>query len=85
MKIVLSTIQSRRLQWAGHACHSQKSEPTIVHGNGGESKGEKTSWTVEMDRRGKERLGISKYGGSDWKERAADRENWRIGCLMEWS
>jgi len=24
-------------------------------------------------------------GGLDWKARAADREGWRIGCVMGWS
>jgi len=80
----LNIMQSRRLQWAGHAWRSQNPLLHVV---------------LTENPKGKRPLGLPRLrwedlvkrdveslnGGPDWKTKAADRETWWIGCLTGWS
>ncbi|CAI6370121.1 unnamed protein product [Macrosiphum euphorbiae] len=81
---ILNIIQSRRLQWAGHAWRSLNPLLHVVlkeNPKGKRSLGRPRLRWEDLIKKDVESLN----GGPDWKTKAADRESWRIGCLTGWS
>jgi len=81
---ILNIIQSRRLQWAGHAWRSQNPLLHVVLTENPKGKrpfGRPRLRWEDVIKKDVEALN----GGPDWKAKAADRESWRSGCLTGWS
>lgn len=80
---ILDTIRKRRLQWAGLAQRNQHKlikavmdkNPCGINQWGGLKQNAQLI---------KKRMMESLSGGSNWKEKAANRKCWRTGCNMGW-
>jgi hypothetical protein len=81
---ILETIKNKRLAWAGHAWRSQNPLIRIVleeNPTGKRPLGRPRLRWEDVVRNYVKALGR----GIEWRIQAANRENWRQGCMSGWS